>query len=327
VLLALFSVYLIWGSTYLGMAIALESFPPFWLGAIRFLAAGALFYAVLRLRGERAPSRREWGSAALTGLLFFAGGNGLVAVGQQWVSSGLAAVIVASMPLWMAVMLRFGGQRLAGAEKLGLLVGFAGVALLHLGGELHVKDGPSWVIGLAPVAWASGSLLSRRLPLPKGAIGSAAQMLAGGAAMMVIALVLGDPLRVPSARACAALVYLVLLGSIVGFSAYAYLLRNTRPAIATSYAYVNPVIAIALGVAFGGERPGPTTWLASAVILLGVLLITRAKREPSAPLAPNGPNGQEAPTRRTPAEGTSPSAPDSPRHQGNRASSPRRSRS
>lgn len=277
VLLALTSVYLIWGSTYLGMAIALESFPPFWLGAIRFLTAGAVFYLVLRLRGERPLTRREWGSAAITGFLLLAGGNGLVAVGQQWVSSGLAAVVVASMPLWMAVMLRVGGQRLAGAEKLGLLVGFAGVALLHFGGELHVKDGPAWVIVFAPVAWAAGSILSRRLPLPKGPMASAAQMLAGGAAMTVIALGMGDPLRLPTARSAGALAYLVVFGSIVGFSAYGYLLRSTRPSVATSYAYVNPVIAIALGVAFGGERPGPTTWLASAVILGGVVLITRAK--------------------------------------------------
>lgn len=282
VLLALASVYLIWGSTYYGMALALGTFSPFWLGSVRFLSAGGLFYGFLRLRGERAPSLREWGAAAVTGVLLLAGGNGLVAVGQQWVSSSLAAVVVASMPLWMAVFLRLGGQRLGTLEKLGLAVGFVGVGLLHFGGELHVGDGPAWVIGLAPICWAVGSLLSRRLPLPKGPIASAAQMLAGGVAMTLIALLRAEPLHAPTLRSGAAAAYLVVFGSIVGFSAYGYLLRTTRPSIATSYAYVNPVIAIGIGVALGGERPGLATWVASAVILTGVLLITRSKRAPAA---------------------------------------------
>jgi drug/metabolite transporter (DMT)-like permease len=290
VIVALASVYLIWGSTYLGMAIALETFPPFWLGAIRFSLAGALFYAALRVRGARAPTGREWASAAVTGVLLLACGNGFVAVGQRWVSSGLASVVVASMPLWMALLLRLGGQALGAGEKLGLAVGFAGVALLQLGGELHVKDGPAWVILLAPIGWALGSTLSRRLPMAPGMMASAAQMIAGGVAMALIALALGDPLHTPTVRSAGALVYLTLFGSIVGFTAYGYLLRNTRPSLATSYAYVNPIIAIALGVAVGGERPGATTWIASAVVLTGVLLITRAKAAAPAPsLAPRGP--------------------------------------
>ena len=275
--LALLSVYLIWGSTYFAMAIALETFPPFWLGGIRFLTAGLTLLGALLARGQKPPTLAEWSAAARTGVLLLVGGNGLVAVGQQWVSSGVAAVVVASMPLWMALLLRLGGQRLQRFEKLGLVVGFVGVALLNFGGELAIHGGYAWVIVLAPVSWTIGSVYSRRLPLPKGPMGSAAQMVVGGAVMVGIAVVMGDPVRTPSTGSLGALAYLIAFGSIIGFSAYGYLLRNTRPAVATSYAYVNPVIAIALGVLFGGERPGATTWLAAGIILLGVVLISRKR--------------------------------------------------
>ncbi len=273
--LALLSVYLIWGSTYFGMSIALETFPPFWLGGIRFLTAGLVLLGALVARGQKLPTAAGWSASARTGVLLLVGGNGLVAVGQQWVSSGVAALVVASMPLWMALLLRLGGQRLKSFERLGLIVGFVGVALLNFGGELAVHGGYAWVIVLAPISWTIGSVYSRSLPLPKGPMGSAAQMITGGLAMLGVALVMGDPMKTPTLRSLSALTYLIGFGSIIGFSAYGYLLRNTRPAVATSYAYVNPVIAIALGVLAGGERPGLATWASAAIILVGVVLISR----------------------------------------------------
>lgn len=275
---ALLAVYVIWGSTYLGMHIALEGFPPFLMGGIRFLLAGGILYTVLRLRGAPRPSLLEWRSAAVTGVLLLAGGNGLVAVGQQWVSSSVAAVIVATMPLWMALLGTFQGQRPSRGEWTGLLIGFAGVGLLNMGGELRAVNVAALVILLAPICWALGSVWSRSLSMPAGAMSTATQMLAGGVSMLTISLLRGEGLaHAPPLRSVVALGYLIVFGSIVAFSAYGFLLRNTRPAIATSYAYVNPVVAIALGVALGGEQVGLLTIASVVVILGGVLVLSRAK--------------------------------------------------
>ncbi|MDC3961460.1 drug/metabolite exporter YedA [Polyangium jinanense] len=296
VLVSLFSLYVIWGSTYLGMHIALETLPPFFMGGTRFVLAGGILYGVLRLRGEAAPSRKQWAGAALVGSLLLACGNGFLAIGQQrgWVSSGVAAVVVTTMPLWMAVLgsaaafvqRRMGREGTSAApsagEWTGLLVGFTGATLLHLGGAMGGSGGGILLLMLSPFAWALGSLLSRSLDLPKGLMASAAQMIAGGVIMLSLAPLLGEPLPLaPSARSLAALAYLTVFGSIVGFSAYGYLIRNTRPAIATSYAYVNPLVAIALGIWLGGEAASATTWLAAIIVISGVVIVSMARARPS----------------------------------------------
>ncbi|WP_437686219.1 drug/metabolite exporter YedA [Sorangium sp. So ce176] len=286
VLLSLAALYLVWGSTYLAVSVALETLPPFLLAGVRFTTAGALLYGVLRLRGAPRPTLRQWGAAARVGVLLLAAGNGLVVVAQQWVSSGVAAVVVSTMPLWLALFTTvraarggaLGAPEVSRGEWVGLLVGFAGAALLHLGGALHAEHAGALLIVLAPVAWALGSLYSRTTPLPEGPMAVAAEMLAGGAVMLGISAVAGERLAAaPSSRSLLALAYLVVFGSIVGLSAYTYLLRNTRPAIATSYAYVNPIIAIALGVLLGGERASAATWVAAAVIGAGVLIVSKAR--------------------------------------------------
>ncbi|WP_437605936.1 drug/metabolite exporter YedA [Sorangium sp. So ce834] len=286
VLLSLAALYLIWGSTYLAVSIALETLPPFLLAGVRFVTAGALLYGVLRLRGVPRPTLREWSAAARVGVLLLVFGNGLVVVSQQWVSSGVAAVVVSTMPLWLALFTTVrigrgegasaGAPEVSRGEWLGLLVGFAGAALLHLGGDLHAAHAGALLIVLAPVAWALGSLYSRTLPLPAGPMAVAAEMLAGGAVMLGISALAGERLAAPpSARSLLALGYLAVFGSIVALSAYAFLLRRTRPAIATSYAYVNPIVAIALGILLGGERASATTWAAAAIIGAGVIIVTR----------------------------------------------------
>ncbi|WP_437285145.1 drug/metabolite exporter YedA [Sorangium sp. So ce406] len=289
VLLSLAALYLVWGSTYLAVSVALETLPPFLLAGVRFTTAGALLYGVLRLRGVPRPTLRQWGAAARVGVLLLVAGNGLVVVAQQWVSSGVAAVVVSTMPLWLALFTTVraarggalgprGAPEVSRGEWIGLLVGFAGAALLHLGGDLHAEHAGALLIVLAPVAWALGSLYSRTTPLPEGPMAVAAEMLAGGAVMLGISAIAGERLAAaPSSRSLLALAYLVVFGSIVGLSAYTYLLRNTRPAIATSYAYVNPIIAIALGVLLGGERASAATWVAAAVIGAGVLIVSRAR--------------------------------------------------
>jgi drug/metabolite transporter (DMT)-like permease len=283
------AVCVIWGSTYLGIRVALEGFPPFLLGAVRFLAAGAVLFAVARARGEKAPSAPEWGSALLTGGLLFVVGNGLVNVAEQSVSSGLASVLVATMPLWATLMSRFFGAKASRREIAGVVLGLVGVAVLNLGGELRARPGGAVCALLAPMGWALGSVAGRRLPLPPGTMmRTASQMLGGGAALAVVSLVAHERLAAaPSSRAIVAVAYLCVFGSLVGFTAYSYLLAHTRPAVATSYAYVNPVIAVVLGVALAGERFGATSLVGAVVVLAAVALVGRGKAAPNPPAAQN----------------------------------------
>ncbi len=275
ILLALFAVYAIWGSTYLAMRVALETVPPFLMSGPRFVVAGTAMYAYLRLRGAPRPTRTQWGASAKIGVLLLTCGNGAVAIAEQSISSGVAAVVVASMPIWAAVFGRLFGMPAKGGEWLGLLLGFSGVVLLNLGGGLGL-DARGLVLVVAPIAWAAGSVWSKRLPLPEGTMATATQMIVGGASMIVLALLTGERLtHLPSARSMAALVYLTVFGSIVAFTAYNWLLRNVRPALATSYAYVNPLVAVLLGWLLGGESIGVLTLAAAAVSIAGVALIAR----------------------------------------------------
>jgi drug/metabolite transporter (DMT)-like permease len=272
---ALLAVYLIWGSTYYALRVGLKGFPPFVMAGARFLLAGALLYGFLRLRGAPRVSGKEWRASSLIGFLLLGVGNGAVSWSEQWVSSGLAALVVATMPLWTALMARALGQRTSGREWVGLLVGFFGVALLSLGGELRAHGLAALVLSIAPLSWALGSVLSRRVPLPAGAMATATEMLTGGAMMLLFGLVRGERMeRLPPTRPVIAFTYLVVFGSLVAFSAYNHLLRHVRPAVAVSYAYVNPLIAMLLGVGLGGESIARSTWLAAAVIVAGVAILT-----------------------------------------------------
>jgi drug/metabolite transporter (DMT)-like permease len=278
VALALGSVYLVWGSTYLAIRVGLEAYPPFLMGSLRFLAASAVFYAFLRWRGHAPPTRAQWKNAAVMGFFMMVVGNGLVNVAEQTVSSGLAAIAVASMPLWAAlfgVMLR---QHPSRGEWLGLAIGFVGVVWLNAGSEMRASPAGMLALLAAPIAWAWGSVWSRGRDLPAPFMSTAAQMVCGGVAMGLLGLALGERItEVPPLRATLAVGYLAAFGSIVGFSAYVWLLHHVRPALATSYAYVNPPIAVLLGALLLGEHFGASAIGGMVVILLGVLTITRAK--------------------------------------------------
>ncbi|XXF77425.1 drug/metabolite exporter YedA [Myxococcaceae bacterium GXIMD 01537] len=283
---SLFSLYVIWGSTYLAMRWALTSFPPFLMAGSRFLLAGTLLFAFLRVRGQPWPTARQWAASAATGTLLLVIGNGCVAFAQQSVPSGVAALVVGSMPLWAALFGGLFGQWPGRAERWGLGLGFLGIVLLNLGGELGGRLAPVLALLLAPMSWAFGSVWSRKLPMAPGLMTTATQMLFAGVAMLAISLGLGEQLRgPPTALALGAFAYLVVFGSLVAFSAYGYLLRNARPSLATSYAYVNPVVAVLLGVSLGGETPGPFTFIAMTAILVGVMLITRGKASSAPPVA------------------------------------------
>lgn len=278
VALALASVYLVWGSTYLAIRVGLEGYPPFLMGSIRFIAASLVFYAFLRWRGHAAPTRAQWRNAAVMGLFMMLLGNGMVNFAEQSVSSGLAAIAVASMPLWAALFGVLRKQHPSRGEWLGLAIGFIGVIWLNAGSQLRGSLPGMAALILAPIAWAWGSVWSRGRDLPAPFMSTAAQMLCGGVAMGLLGLGLGERLtEVPPLRATLAVGYLAAFGSIIGFSAYVWLLHHVRPALATSYAYVNPAIAVVLGALLAHERFGARESVAMAVILLGVVTITFAR--------------------------------------------------
>jgi drug/metabolite transporter (DMT)-like permease len=276
--LALASVYLVWGSTYLAIRVGLEGYPPFLMGSLRFIAAALAFYAFLRWRGHAPPTRAQWKNAAVMGLFMMLLGNGLVNVAEQTVSSGLAAVAVASMPLWAGLFGVMRGQHPSRGEWAGLVIGFLGVVWLNFDGEMRASTVGMVALLLAPIAWAWGSVWSRGRDLPAPFMSTAAQMLCGGVAMGGLGLLIGERItEVPPLKATLAVGYLAAFGSIIGFSAYVWLLHHVRPALATSYAYVNPPIAVLLGALLLHERVGWDAVGAMAVILAGVVIITRAK--------------------------------------------------
>ena len=276
--LALISVYLIWGSTYLGIRIALESYPPFLMAAIRFPLAGGLLYAFLRWRGMPAPTRRQWLNCFVTGSLLLGLGNGLVCYAEQTVASGITAVAVASVALVMSIFAGLYGHWPNRIEWVGLIVGFIGVIVLNFGGELRGSPAGAIALVVATIGWAFGSVWSKHQDMPQPMMSAAAQMLAGGISLALIAAVRAEHFAaLPSLRATLALAYLIVAGSLLGFSAYIYLLHHTRPALASSYAYVNPPIAVLVGVAFAGETITRLDIVGTVIILASVAAITLAK--------------------------------------------------
>lgn len=277
--LALLALYVIWGSTYLGIRYALESYPPFLLAGVRFLGAGIALFAFLRWRGLAAPTPRQWRNAAVTGVLLLGFGNGLVCYAEETVSSGIAAVAVASMPLFAAVFSGMYGLWPSRRETVGLLIGFVGVVVLNLGSGLAGSRLGALALIVAAMSWAFGSAWSKRRDMPAGPMNTAAQMLCASIALLLVGFVSGEHLPAhPTVRATAAVVYLAVFGSIIAFSAYLYVLKHARPALATSYAYVNPPVAVLFGVLLAGERVGPFDLGGMAIILLGVCVITLARK-------------------------------------------------
>lgn len=289
---AFLALYLIWGSTYFVIRVGVQSWPPMLLAGIRFLIAGGLMFAWLRWRGARAPSPREWRSCAVVGFLLLSCGNGGVTIAEHLgVASAVAALAIATVPLFALLFGLIWGQRTTALEWGGILLGLMGIGLLNLGHNLQASPWGAAMVLLAAASWAFGSMWSRHLPLPAGAMASAAQMLVGGAVLLCGSLISGERLQaMPDLNGWLALVYLTLLGSIVAFSAYLYLLKNVRPAAATSYAYVNPVVAVVLGITFAGERIGLEEWLAMSVIVSAVVLIGlpqwRRPKQPTSIKAP-----------------------------------------
>ncbi|MEW6585194.1 MAG: drug/metabolite exporter YedA [Nitrospirota bacterium] len=279
ILIALFSLYFIWGSTYLAIKIALEGFPPFMMAGIRFILTGCGLYFFLRARGTPAPRLSEWTGGSIVGGLLLLGGNGGVVYAEQTVSSGLAALGVAAVPLWTVLFAGIWKRWPGRLEWAGIFTGFAGVALLNLDGELRASPAGAVALVIATLCWAFGSAWSRHLPMPQGFLSGAVQMISGGVFLLIASLFCSERIEaLPSLRSTGALVYLMVFGSLVAFSAYVFLLKNVRPALATSYAYMNPVIAVLLGAWLAGERMTGIGIGAMAIIISGVVLVGLGQR-------------------------------------------------
>ena len=279
VLLALMTVWIVWGSTYFAIRVALQAFPPFLLMGTRFVVAGTLLFGWLKWRGEQNPTLRQWRDAALVGVLLLGGGMGLTAVAQQYISSGLTAVFIACSPLIFALMVGLFGEWPLTREWCGITVGFAGAVLLASGGEFSAQ--PTGIIALlgAVLLWNFGSVLSKKKLSPApGATGFASEMLLGGIFLIGVALARGEVFGTVTVNALLAWAYLVVAGSLAAFTAYRYLLSTVSPGLVSSYAYVNPAIAVVLGCAFAGETMGMREIVAMTIILGSVILLTTVKK-------------------------------------------------
>jgi drug/metabolite transporter (DMT)-like permease len=279
------AVYVLWGSTYLGIRFAIETLPPFLTMGLRFMAAGAVMYAWARLRGAPRPSRREWGGGAVTGSLLFLCGTGAVVWAERVIPSGVAALIVATEPMSFVLIEAVRRRRTPkGAVFAGLALGLAGLAILVGPGSLLGSErfdlAASGVLILGTFCWAAGSLFSRGSRMPDSPImATAVTLLCGGACLAILGLASGeiarfDPAAV-SMKSVLAVVYLFVFGSIVGFSAYLWLLRVASASRVSTYAYVNPIVAVFLGWALAGEPLTPRVFLAALVIVGAVALIIR----------------------------------------------------
>ncbi|MFF0559274.1 EamA family transporter [Streptomyces sp. NPDC004266] len=284
---ALGIVYVVWGSTYLGIRIVVETLPPFLSGGARFVTAGLLLAAIVAWRQGPAAlrvTRRELGSAVLVGLLLILGGNGLVVLAETSIPSGLAALLVAAVPVWVVLLRTVFGDRPGPGAYGGVLLGFAGLGVLTVPGlSGEVKIGGVLLVLVAALLWSVGSVSSARLPMPANPFtASAYEMLAGGLAALTLGLVRGEhhglDLGAVSGRSWAALAYLIVFGSLVAFTAYAWLLQTAPVSLAATYAYVNPVVAVLLGALVLDEA---LTWpilLGGAVVVGGVCLIVSTER-------------------------------------------------
>jgi len=288
IILAFAAIYVIWGTTYLGIRVAIDTMPPFLMAAARFIVAGLAMFIFMRLRGQPIPRRLHWRSAFIVGGFLLVGGNGFVTWAEQEVPTGIAALIVATVPLWMTVFdwSLFNGPRPTWRISFGVILGLAGIALL-IGPKLLDGTGDvslaHWTIMiLAPLLWSIGSLLSRKAEMPENTFMSTSiEMLAGGLLLLLIGLFTGESSQLAvadiSARSWAAFLYLIIFGSIIAFTAYIWLLQNVQATRVGTYSYVNPIIAVFLGWVILGEPLSARMLAAAAVIVLAVMLIIRQR--------------------------------------------------
>jgi drug/metabolite transporter (DMT)-like permease len=287
---ALLALYVVWGSTYLAIRFAVETIPPFLMAGSRFLISGVILYVWRRMAGDPAPTRRQWHSAIIVGLLLLLGGNGIVSWAEQHVPSGIAALMVGSIPLWMVAIdaARPNGLKPDWRIVLGLLIGFSGIGLLVTSSRgLSPADGVDLVavlsLLLAALLWSLGSIYGRDADMPDSSLlGTGMEMLGGAAGLFLVGTVAGEwntlDLTGVSTASILGLIYLVLFGSLVGFVAYSWLLRNAPLSLVSTYAYVNPIIAIFMGAWLGSELINGRIILSALIIIGSVLVVNLSKQ-------------------------------------------------
>ncbi len=287
---ALLALYIVWGSTYLAIRFAVETIPPFFHASLRFLVSGAILYIWRRSAGDEKPTRAMWKSTAIVGTLLLVGGNGLVSFAEQSVPSGIAALIITTSPFWLVLFesLRAGGNKPTWLSILGLLIGFSGVFLLigpaEFTGAVHEFDTFGVILLLiAPVLWSLGSIYARGADMPKSTLMSTGmQMLMGSISLFIVSVVTGElngfSLGEVSTRSWWGLIYLITFGSLIGFVSYGWLLHNAPVSLMSTYAYVNPVVAVFLGWLFAGEALNARIAVASAIIIGSVIFINYARQ-------------------------------------------------
>jgi drug/metabolite transporter (DMT)-like permease len=274
VVAALFCTYFIWGSTYLAIRFGIESFPPFLMAGMRFTIAGVILYVLMRYLGSPNPTKKQWLSATVVGILLPAFGNGTVCYVQQTVSSSVAALSIATAPIWMAIFSSIWGHKITNKEWLGIAIGFVGIVLLNVGGSLHGELPSALLLIFAAASWSFGSVWGKRMNMPIGLMASAAQMLAGGVVLICVSTLQGESWpQTVSHKSWGAMLFLVVLGSLVAYSAYQWLLNNVRPLVASSNTFVNPVVAFIVGILFANEHVTNNEFIALGVILIGVFLV------------------------------------------------------
>lgn len=287
IVVALLAVYIVWGSTYLGIKIAIETFPPFLMAGIRFVIAGALLYGFVVYKEKKRPRLIEWRDTTVIGVLLLLGGNGLVVIAEKTIATSIAAIIIATVPLWM-ILFAWGLKVQSKPSKstlIGTLIGFVGVAILMFPNStevFHLEMQGLVLSLLAAILWSLGSIYSQRAILPSSVmLSTAMQMLSGGGVLIVVALFMGEwqqfHMANLSLRSIEALLYLILIGSLVGFSAYVWLLKNVSPYLASTYAFVNPLVALALGYFFADEILSSKALIATVLIISAVVMITLFK--------------------------------------------------
>lgn len=278
---ALFATYVFWGGTYLALRVAVQTLPPLMMSGVRFIFAGIVLLSILKVQGHTFPTRIQWRNTFIVGAIMLIGGMGSVAVAEQWVESGLAALAVAVIPLWITVIAIFIERTYPSRRQvIGLGLGLIGILILNLGADFSAEPEGAFLLFIAPILWATGSIMTRHLDMPKGLMNSASTMLGGGIALLIFGMAIGEPLPTEFALdAVLSWLYLVIFGSILAFTAYSYLLKNASPTVATSYAYVNPVLAVFFGWLLLSESLTPQTLVSAAIILPSVVLITTGQKK------------------------------------------------
>lgn len=288
--MALLALYIVWGSTYLAIRFAVETIPPFMHASLRFLISGAILYIWRRMAGDEAPTASNWKATAIVGAALLLGGNGLVAWAEQTVPSGIAALMISTSPFWLVLFeaVRSGGVKPTWQSIVGLIMGFGGVFLLIGPAEILGTSGRFDTFGiilllLAPISWSMGSIYARGADMPKSTLlGTGMEMLTGAVALFLVSLVKGElsgfSIAQVSTQSWLGLLYLITFGSLVGFVAYGWLLHNAPVSLLSTYAYVNPVVAVFLGWLLANEKLTPQMGVASAIIIASVILINTARQ-------------------------------------------------